>query len=104
MTNPADLIASIVGDLQMVAAWVATQPRGYAGFQAERAKFLLHTVDPELLSELLHDVRFTTQDYRSAFYPLTPTEIQVEEAAIRLTRLQRSIQTQKNEIQARMAA
>ena len=53
-------IKRIVSDLYLVARHVATQPSGYAGFEVDRAKLLLHTVDLQALADTLHSVGFVS--------------------------------------------
>lgn len=103
MTSDDDFIKPILGDLYLVASYVATQPFGYAGFEVDRAKLLLHTVDVEALHDTLHSVLFVTGLLRKD-RPLAETESQVEAAALRLSRLQRTIRMNQSQIQARMAA
>lgn len=103
MTDNDRFLKGIVADLHLVASYVATQPSGYAGFQADAARMLLHTVDVKALEDTLHGVLFTS-DFFKQFGPLTDIEQRVEQAALRLNRVQRSIRVQQSEIQSRMAA
>ena len=102
MTNDP-FIKRIVSDLYLVARYVASQPYGYAGFEAERAKLLLQTVDTQALSDTLNSVLYVSWYFKQSA-PLTPIESQVEQAARRLDKLQRTIRMNQSEIQARMAA
>jgi DNA-binding LytR/AlgR family response regulator len=101
--NEDDFIKRIVSDLYLVAKHVAAQPRGYAGFEVERAKVLLHTVDVEALSDTLNSVLYVSW-YLTQSEPLTEAESQVEQAARRLDKLQRTIRMNQSQIQSRMAA
>jgi len=101
--NNDDFVKRIVSDLYLVASYVASQPAGYAGFQADRASVLLHTVDESALRDTLDSVIFTT-NYYSQFRPLTETELAIEQAALRLDGLRRTIRINQQAIQARMAA
>lgn len=101
--NDNDFVKRIVGDLYLVATYVASQPAGYAGFEADRARVLLHTVDPSALKDTLNSVLFVS-DYNRWFAPLTETEAAIEQAALRLDGLRRTIQMNQQAIQARMAA
>ena len=103
MTENEIFLKGIVADLHLVATYVATQPSGYAGFQAECARLLLHTVDVRALEDTVHSVLFTSSFLRQ-FGPLTKVETRVEQAALRLRDVQRSIRIQQSEIQSRMAA
>ena len=103
MTDDDGFIRRVVSDLYLVANHVAEQPCGYDGVEVQRAKYLLHTVDVGELAEMLHSVLFVSRFFKG-FGPLTETESQVEQAALRLDRLQRSIRMNQSQIQARMAA
>jgi len=103
MNTHDEVLTEIVGDLHLVASYVASQPFGYAGFEVERARFLLHTVDVDTLSDTLHSVMFVS-NFLKQHSMLTETEERVEKAALRLHRLQRSIRMNRSDIQARMAA
>lgn len=103
MNTHDELLTRIVSDLYLVARYVASQPVGYAGFEVERAKYLLHTVDVNTLADTLHSVLFVSS-FLKEHGKLTDTESQVEQAAIRLHALQRSIRARRSDIQARMAA
>lgn len=103
MNTDDELLTRIVSDVSLVATHVASQPWGYAGFEVQRAKFLLHTVDVNTLADTLRSVLFVS-DFLQRFAPLTKTERQVEQAARRLQRLLRCIQLRREDIQARMAA
>lgn len=98
-----DFVKRIVGDLYLVATYVASQPAGYAGFEADRARVLLHTVDVAALKDMLHSVLFVS-NYNRLFAPLTETEAAIEQAALRLERMRRTIRMNQQAIQARMAA
>ena len=98
-----DFVKRIVGDLFLVANYVASQPEGYAGFEADAARVLLHTVDEQALKDTLNSVLFVSNFHR-LFAPLTETEAAIEQAALRLERMRRTIRMNQQAIQARMAA
>ena len=101
--NDDPFIKRIVNDLYLVARHVASQPSGYAGFEVDRAKLLLQTVDPQALADTLHSVGFVSWLLKQSG-PLTEIESQVEQAALRLEKLQRTIRMNQSQIQSRMAA
>lgn len=101
--NNDPFIKRIVSDLYLVAKHVASQPYGYGGFEVDRANLLLTTVDPQALADTLHSVLFVSWMFRQ-HGPLNDTESQVEAAALRLDKLQRTIRMNQSQIQARMAA
>ena len=96
-----DFIQRVVKDLYTVASHIAAHPRGYAGFEVERAKVLLHRVDLDALSDTIYSVVFVSDCYADE---LTPEEGRVQSAAMRLDRLLPLIHAQQADIQARMAA
>lgn len=101
--NNDPFIKRIVSDLYLVAKHVAAQPHGYGGFEVDRAKLLLHTVDVQALRDTLHSVLFVSW-FLKQDRELTKAESQVEQAALRLDKLQRTIRMNQSEIQSRMAA
>jgi hypothetical protein len=103
MNSDDELLTRIVSDVLMVATHVASQPWGYAGFEVEQAKYLLHTVDVVTLEATLRSVLFVS-NFLQQHSLLTKAEGEVEQAALRLHRLQRSIRARRSDIQARMAA
>lgn len=103
MNTQDELLTEIVCDLYLVAKHVASQPHGYAGFEVQAAQYLLDSVDLDALTDTLQSVLFVSWFLRQ-HGPLTETESQVEQAALRLQRLQRSIRARRSDIQARMAA
>lgn len=98
-----DYLKPVLADLFLVLRYVASQPSGYAGFEASRAKYLLHTVDAEALKDTLHSVLFVS-NFNRFFGPLTKTETAIEQAALRLERMLRTIQMNQQDIQARLTA
>ena len=102
MTDNHDLKRAI-SDLSLVARYVSEQPSGYAAFEAQRARLLLDTVDEQALKDTLQSVLFVSNFFRQ-FGPLTATEAAVQQAALRLERMVRTIQLNKQEIQSRMTA
>jgi len=103
MNTHDDPLTLIVNDLGQVLTHVASQPWGYAGFEVDRAKFLLHTVDVATLKDTLNSVLFVSWLLKQAG-PLTGTELAIEQAALRLERMLRIIQMNQQDITARMAA
>lgn len=95
-----DELDAIVRDLLLVARHVASLPRGYGSYEANRASVLLRRVDVEALEATLHSVTFVSGYYA----PLTYGERQIYDAGVRLEELMTVIEERREEITARLRA
>lgn len=93
-------VDQIVSDLLFVAKHVAQQPRGYAGFEVDRAQIIQQRVDMEALRATLSSVLFVSGYYA----PLTAHEQRVYTAAMRLHRVLAFIEERQQEIQVQLIA